>query len=71
MWQKNSNMWCWNCRTITCDVGTAQYEDETIKCEKNKWTTKCDKRISTCNVRIAQCEDETIKCEKKKSQNVT
>ena len=21
-------------RTITCDVGTEQYEDETVKCEK-------------------------------------
>ena len=21
-------------RTVTCDVGTAQYEDETVKCEK-------------------------------------
>ena len=21
-------------KTITCDVGTAQYDDETIKCEK-------------------------------------
>ena len=64
MWQKNSNMWCWNCKTITCDVGTAQYEDETIKCEKNKWTTKCDKRIVTYDLKTAQCEDGTIKCEK-------
>ena len=23
-------------RTITCDVGTAQYENETIKCEEKK-----------------------------------
>ena len=23
-------------RTITCDVGTAQCEDETVKCEKKK-----------------------------------
>ena len=30
--------------TITCNVGTAQCEDGTIKCEKkNKGTTKCGK----------------------------
>ena len=23
-------------RTITCDIGTTQYEDRTIKCEKKK-----------------------------------
>ena len=23
-------------RTVTCDVGTTQYEDETVKCEKKK-----------------------------------
>ena len=31
-----------------CDVGTAQCEDETIKCEKkSKGITKCEKRIVT------------------------
>ena len=50
--------------TITCDVGTAQYEDGTIKCEKKKkGTIECDKRISTCDVRTAQYKDETIKCD--------
>ena len=52
-------------RTITCDVETAQYEDETVKCEKkNKGITKCDKSIVTCDAGTAQCENETIKCEK-------
>ena len=40
MWKKN--------------VGTAQNENKTIKCEKkNKRTTKCEKRIVTCDVRTA------------------
>ena len=51
---------------VKCDVGTTQYEDRTIKCEKkNEGTTKCDKRTVICDVRTTQCEDETIKCEKK------
>ena len=37
-------------RTVTCDVGTAQYEDGIIKCEKNKGTIECDKSIVTCDV---------------------
>ena len=52
--------------TVTCDVGTAQYENDTIKCEKkNKGTTKCDKSTVTCDVDIVQCEDGTIKYKKK------
>ena len=44
MWQKNCH----------CDVGIAQYEDETIKYEKkNKGITKCDKRTITCDVGTA------------------
>ena len=51
-------------RIVICDVGTAQYEDETVKCEKkNKRFVKYDKRIVTCNIRTAQYEDETIKCD--------
>ena len=60
-------------RTVTCDVGTAQYENEIIKCEKkSKRTTKCEKRTVTCDVKTVQCEDETIICEKKvrEPQNV-
>ena len=52
--------------TVTCDIGTAQYEDDTIKCKKkNKGTTECDKRIVTCDIGTTQCEDRTVKCEKK------
>ena len=44
-------------KTVTCDVGAAQYEDGTIKCEKkSKGTTQCDKRTITCDIRITQCE---------------
>ena len=53
-------------RTVTCDVGTAQYEDGIIKCEKNKGTIECDKSIVTCDVDTMQCEDIIIKCERKK-----
>ena len=53
-------------KELSRDVGTAQYEDETIKFEeKSKGTTKCEKRIVTCDVGTAQCEDEIVKCEKK------
>ena len=56
MWEKNKNKGITKCdkRTITCEVGIAQYENETVKCkEKSKETTKCDKRIVTYDVRIA------------------
>ena len=54
-------------RTLICDIGTAQYEDGTIKCErKSKGTTECEKRTVTCDVGTAQYEDETVKCEEKK-----
>ena len=53
--------------SVTYDIGTAQCEDEIIKCEKKKnGTTKCEKSIVTCEVGTAQCGDSTIKCEKKK-----
>ena len=51
---------------VTYDVGTAQCEDGSVKCEKkNKETTKCDKSIVICEVRTAQCKDRIVKCEKK------
>ena len=41
-------------RTVTSDVGTAQYEDGIVKCKKkNKETIKCDKRTITCDVGTA------------------
>ena len=53
--------------TVICDVGAAQFEDGTIKCEKkNKRTTECDKSTVTCDVSTALCETGTIKCEEKK-----
>ena len=58
---------------VTCDVRTAQCEDQTVKCEKkNKGTTKYEKRTVTYDVGTAQCEDEIVKCEKKlrEPQNV-
>ena len=52
--------------TATFDVGTAQCENGTIKCEKkNKGTTKCDKSIVICDVGTTQYEDGTIKYEEK------
>ena len=58
-----------------CDVGTAQCEDEIVKCEKkkSKRTTKCEKRTFTCDVGTSQREYGTVKCEKKVGEplNVT
>ena len=53
-------------RTVICEVGTAQCENETVKYEeKSKGTTKCEKRTVTCDVRTAKCEDGIVKCKKK------
>ena len=49
-------------RTVTCDVGIAQCEDETVKCKE---TTQCDKITVRCDIGTAQYEDGTVKCEKK------
>ena len=66
MWEKSRGTTKCDKRTVTCDVGLAQYEDETVKCEKKiKGTTECDKRTITCDVGTAQCEDGTVKYEKK------
>ena len=60
-------------KRVICDIGIAQCEDRTVKCEKKRGTTECDKRTVTCDVEIAQCEEEIVKCEKKvrKLLNVT
>ena len=51
--------------TATYDIGTTQWEDDIIKCEKkNKGTIKCDKSIITCDVNTAQCKDGTINVRK-------
>ena len=53
--------------TVTCDVGIAQCEDSTIKCEKkNKGIIECDKSTVIYDVDTIQCENGTIKYEKKK-----
>ena len=58
--------------TVTCNIGSAQYENGTIECEKeNKRITKYDNSTVTCDVSTAQCEDSTIECEKKKKRKRT
>ena len=51
---------------VTCDVGTAQYKDSTIKCEEKNGTIEFDKSTITCDISITQYEDDTIKWKKKK-----
>ena len=69
MWEKIKRITKCDKRTVTCDVGIAQYENEIIKCEKKgKGTIKCDNRTVTCKVGTAQCEDEIVKCEKKSKE---
>ena len=48
--------------TITCNVGTAQCEEGTIKYEEKN---KRNHQIWQIQLGTAQCEDDTIKCEKK------
>ena len=64
-----SNEWNTKCNksTVTCDVGTTQYDNRTIKCEKiNEGNTEYDKSTVTCDVGTTQCDNRTVKCEKKK-----
>ena len=66
MWEKSKGTTKCEKRTVIYDIGTAQYEDGTVKCEKkSKGTTKYEKRGVTCDLRTTQCEDGTIKYEKK------
>ena len=66
MWENNKGNTKCDKRIDICDIGTAQYEDKTVKCEKkSKGTIKCEKRTVTCDIETAQCEDGTVKCEKK------
>ena len=34
MWEKSKETTKCDKKTVTCDVGTAQYEDEIVKCEE-------------------------------------
>ena len=71
--EKNKGTTEYDKSTVTCNVGTAQCENKTIKCGKKKGTTECDKSTVTCDVGTAQCVAGTIKCVEKKreSLNVT
>ena len=66
MWEKkNKRITKYDKSTVTYVAGTAQCENETIKCEKkNKGTTECEKRTVTCDVGTVECKDEMVKCEK-------
>ena len=67
MWEKKSKGTT-KCekKIVTCDVGTAQCEDGTVKYKKtNKETTKCEKIIVTSDIGTVQCEDRTVICAKK------
>ena len=66
MWEKSKGTTKYKKINVTCDIGTTQCEDVTVKHEKkNKGTTKCKKRTITCDIGTAQCEDRAVKCEKK------
>ena len=66
MWENSKGTTQCEKRIVTCDIGTAQCKDETVKCEKkSKGTAKSEKRTVTYDVGTTQCEDETVKCEKK------
>ena len=67
MWEKK-NKGTTDCEKsiVTCDVGTAQFEDSIIKYEKKyTWTTECGKSTVKCDVSTTQYDNGTIKCEKK------
>ena len=56
MWEKNKGTTKCDKIKVTCDIGTTQCEDETVKFEKKKkekGITECDKRNVTCDVETA------------------
>ena len=54
MWEKNKGTTESDKSTVTCDIGTAQFENGIIKCEKkNMSTTECGKSMVKCDVSIA------------------
>ena len=66
MWEKSKGTTKYKKINVTCDIGTTQCEDVTVKHEKkNKGTTKYKKKTVTCDVETAQYEDRTVKCGKK------
>ena len=56
-------------KTVKCDIGTDQRDDEIVKCEKTNYRklgyTECDKSTVIYDIDTAQCDDETIKWGKK------
>ena len=73
MWEKRKEKGTTKCdeSIVTCDIGTAQFENGIIKCEKkNMSTTECGKSMVKCDVSTAQCDNGTIKYEeKRKNEN--
>ena len=54
MWEKSKGTIKCEKRTVTCDIGTAQYEDETVKCEKKvRKPLNVRKKNVTCDVGTA------------------
>ena len=47
------------------ELHNMRMKPSTMRKNKNKRTTKCDRSTITCYFGTAPCEDETIKCEKK------
>ena len=50
--KKNKGITEYDKSIVTCNVGTAQYKDGTVKCKK-KTTTKCNESIVKCDVGTA------------------
>ena len=70
MWEKSKRVIQRDKRTDTSDVGTVQYEDGIVKCEKeSKRTTKNEKWTVTFDVRTAQYNDGPVKYEKKEGSH--
>ena len=66
MWEKSKGTTKCEKRTVTCNVGIAQCEDETVnEKKKNKGTTECVKRTVTYDVETTQCKDEMSNVRKK------
>ena len=54
-------------RKVTSDIGIAQCEDRTVKCEKKiKGITKCDKRTVTCDT----CDKRIVTCNKNRTDTM-
>ena len=74
MWEKNKGTTKCGKRTITGDVGTVQYENRTIKCEKIREPPNITKVLSNVMLELHNVmmepsnmrkNKETIKCNKR------